>query len=200
MDNQTTATVAKAGQEAHGVNQVRVLEGGKFLTFLMANEKYGLEILKVREIMGMMDVTSVPTTPAFVRGVINLRGKVIPVVDLRLKFGLEAKEDTQRTCIIVVHLTHTAQEMTMGIIVDEVSDVLDIDQNQIEPPPSFGANIRTDFILGMGKVDQKVMTMLDIDRVLTEQEAALVESSAEKTGPQPDKPNKGRKMQGKDER
>jgi len=200
MDNQTTATVAKTGQEAHGVNQVRVLQGGKFLTFLMANEKYGLEILKVREIMGMMDVTSVPTTPAFVRGVINLRGKVIPVVDLRLKFGLEAKEDTQRTCIIVVHLTHTAQEMTMGIIVDEVSDVLDIDQNQIEPPPSFGANIRTNFILGMGKVDQKVMTMLDIDRVLSDQEIALVESSAEKTEPQPDKPGKGRKPQGKDER
>jgi len=200
MDNQTTATVAKTGQEAHGVNQVRVLQGGKFLTFLMANEKYGLEILKVREIMGMMDVTSVPTTPPFVRGVINLRGKVIPVVDLRLKFGLEAKEDTQRTCIIVVHLTHTAQEMTMGIIVDEVSDVLDIDQNQIEPPPSFGANIRTDFILGMGKVDQKVMTMLDIDRVLSDQEIALVESSAEKTGSQPDKPGKGRKPQGKDER
>jgi purine-binding chemotaxis protein CheW len=200
MDNQTIATVAKTGQETHGVNQVRVLEGGKFLTFLMANEKYGLEILKVREIMGMMDVTTVPTTPAFVRGVINLRGKVIPVVDLRLKFGLEAKEDTQRTCIIVVHLTHTAQEMTMGIIVDEVSDVLDIDQNQIEPPPSFGANIRTDFILGMGKIDQKVMTMLDIDRVLSEQEIALVESSAEKTGPEPDKPGKGRKLQGKDER
>jgi purine-binding chemotaxis protein CheW len=192
MDNQTTATVVKTGQEAYGVNQVRVPEGGKFLTFLMANEKYGLEILKVREIMGMMDVTSIPTTPAFIRGVINLRGKVIPVVDLRLKFGIEAKEDTQRTCIIVVHLTHTAQEMTMGIIVDEVSDVLDIDRNQIEPPPSFGANVRTDFILGMGKVDQKVMTMLDIDRVLTEQEVALVEGSAEKTGPKLDKNTKGK--------
>lgn len=199
MDNQTTVTVAKTGQEAHGVNQVRVPEGGKFLTFLMANEKYGLEILKVREIMGMMDVTSIPTTPAFIRGVINLRGKVIPVVDLRLKFGIEAKEDTQRTCIIVVHLTHTAQEMTMGIIVDEVSDVLDIDRNQIEPPPSFGANIRTDFILGMGKVDQKVMTMLDIDRVLTDQEVALVESSAEKTGPKLDKNTKGKNHPGKGE-
>jgi purine-binding chemotaxis protein CheW len=200
MNNQTTATVAKTGQEAHGVNQARVPEGGKFLTFLMANEKYGLEILKVREIMGMMDVTSIPTTPAFIRGVINLRGKVIPVVDLRLKFGIEAKEDTQRTCIIVVHLTHTAQEMTMGIIVDEVSDVLDIDRNQIEPPPSFGANIRTDFILGMGKIDQKVMTMLDIDRVLTEQEVALVESSAEKTGHQLNKSNKGKDHPGKEER
>ena len=182
MDNQTTVTVAKAGQEAQGVNRVGTLKGGKFLTFLMADEKYGLEILKVREIMGMMHVTSVPTTPAFVRGVINLRGKVIPVVDLRLKFGIEAKEDTQRTCIIVVHLAHSAQEMTMGIIVDEVSDVLDIDQNQIEPPPSFGANIRTDFILGMGKVDQKVMTLLDIDRVLNEQETTLVENSEEKAG------------------
>lgn len=193
MDNQTTVTVAKTGQETHGVNQVRVLEGGKFLTFLMANEKYGLEILKVREIIGMMDVTSVPTTPAFIRGVINLRGKVIPVVDLRLKFGIEAREDTQRTCIIVVQIAHPGQEMIMGIIVDEVSDVLDIDRNQIEPPPSFGANIRTDFILGMGKADQKVLTMLDIDRVLSEQDIALVETSAEKTGPQPDKPGKGRK-------
>jgi purine-binding chemotaxis protein CheW len=199
MDNQTIGTVAKTGQEVQGVNRVRALKGGKFLTFLMANEKYGLEILKVREIIGMMDVTSVPTTPAFVRGVINLRGKVIPVIDLRLKFGIEAKEDTERTCIIVVHPAHAAQEMTMGIIVDEVSDVLDIDQDQIDPPPSFGANIRTDFILGMGKVEQKVMTMLDIDRVLTEQEIALVESSAEKTGHKQDKSTKGKSHPGKEE-
>ena len=187
MNNQTTATVAKTGQQVPGANQVRSLEGGKFLTFLMANEKYGLEILKVREIIGMMDVTPVPTTPAFVRGVINLRGKVIPVVDLRLKFGMQAKEDTQRTCIIVVHLARAAQEMIMGIIVDEVSEVLDIEKDQIEPPPSFGADIRTDFILGMGKVNQKVVTMLDIDRVLTEREIALVESSAEKTDHKLDK-------------
>ncbi len=187
MDNQTIANVAMTGQEARGTNKVGTLKGGKFLTFLMANEKYGLEILKVREIMGMMDVTSVPTTPPFIRGVINLRGKVIPVVDLRRKFGIEAKEDTERTCIIVVHLVHAAQEMTMGIIVDEVSDVLEISQDQIEPPPSFGANIRTDFILGMGKSEQKVMTLLDIDRVLTEQEAALVESSADKTERKTDK-------------
>jgi len=180
MDNQTTVTVAKPGQEAQGVNRVRTLKGGKFLTFLMANEKYGLEILKVREIIGMMDITPVPTTPAFIRGVINLRGKIIPVVDLRLKFGMEAKEDRQRTCIIVVQLSRSAQDLTMGIIVDEVSDVLDIDHDQIEPPPVFGADIRTDFILGMGKVDQKVVTMLDINRVLTEPEIALVGSSSGK--------------------
>jgi purine-binding chemotaxis protein CheW len=178
------ATVVKTGQQTQGATRVRSLGGGKFLTFLMADEKYGLEILKVREIIGIMDVTPVPTTPAFVRGVINLRGKVIPVVDLRLKFGMEAKQNTQRTCIIVVHLARAAQEMIMGIIVDEVSEVLDIDQNQIEPPPSFGADIRIDFILGMGKVNQRVVTMLDIDRVLTEPERALVESYGEKTGSQ----------------
>src|SRR5512135_850410 len=186
MAEQTTVTMAKTGQETQGLKRVKTLEGKKFLTFLMANEKYGLEILKVREIIGIMDVTPVPTTPAFVRGVINLRGKVIPVVDLRLKFGMEAKEDTQRTCIIVVHLAREGQEMIMGIIVDEVSEVLDIDQDQIEPPPSFGADIKTDFILGMGKVNQRVVTMLDIDRVLSEREIALVENSAERTKQQQD--------------
>ena len=183
MENQAINTVMRKGEDSSRATQVRTVQGGKFLTFLMANEKYGLEILKVREIIGMMDVTPVPTTPVFVRGVINLRGKIIPVIDLRVKFGMETKEDKERTCIIVVHLTRTVQEMTMGIIVDDVSDVLDITQDQIEPPPVFGANIRTDFILGMGKVDRKVVTMLDIDRVLTEQEIALVDHTTEKTEP-----------------
>jgi len=198
MAEQTTVTVAKTGQETQGMKRVKTLEGKKFLTFLMAHEKYGLEILKVREIIGIMDVTPVPTTPAFVRGVINLRGKVIPVVDLRLKFGMEPKEDTQRTCIIVVHLAREGQEMIMGIIVDEVSEVLDIDQDQIEPPPSFGADIRTDFILGMGKVNQRVVTMLDIDRVLSEREIALVENSAERTKQQLDKSSKAKNQQAKE--
>ncbi len=180
MENLSVATSFKTGQEPQAGKRTKSLKGRKFLTFLMADEKYGLEILKVREIIGMMGITHVPTTPAFIRGVINLRGKIIPVVDLRLKFGMEAKEDGQRTCIIVVQLSlsRSAQDLTMGIIVDEVSDVLDIDPGQIEPPPVFGANIRTDFILGMGKTEQKVMTLLDIDRVLTEQEATLVEGSA----------------------
>ncbi len=181
MENLSVTTSVETGQEAQAGKRAKPLKGRKFLTFLMAREKYGLEILKVREIIGMMDITHVPTTPAFIRGVVNLRGKIIPVVDLRLKFGMEAQEDGQRTCIIVVQLLRTAQDLTMGIIVDEVSDVLEIDPGQIEPPPVFGANIRTDFILGMGKTDQKVMTLLDIDRVLTEQEAALVESSANET-------------------
>jgi purine-binding chemotaxis protein CheW len=179
MDNRTNGTITKNRQEAQGGNRVKVLDGGKFLTFYMANEKYGLEILKVREIIGMMDVTTVPTTPAYVRGVINLRGKVIPVVDLRLKFGIEAKEDAQRTCIIVVHLAQNGQTLTMGVIVDEVSDVIHIGQSQMEPPPSFGGNIRTDFILGMGKVDRKVMTLLNIDRVLSGEEIAMIDKAAQ---------------------
>jgi len=200
MDHQITGNVAKDGQGAQEINRGKDLKGGKFLTFLMANEKYGLEILKVREIIGMMDVTSVPTTPAFVRGVINLRGKVIPVIDLRLKFGLEAKEDNDRTCIIVMQLGRSAQDMTMGIIVDEVSDVLDIGQDQIEPAPLFGADIRTDFILGMGKVDQRVVTLLDMDRVLTEQEISVVQTSAEKTEDKPDQSNKANEKEGKGKR
>ncbi len=179
MDNQTITTVAKTERKVQGLNEVTA-KGRKFLTFLMANEKYGLDILRVREIIGMMEVTSVPTTPAFIRGVINLRGKVIPVIDLRLKLGMDAKEDTERTCIIVVRLAQTGQEVTIGIIVDEVSDVTDVSQDQIEPPPSFGVDIRTDFILGMGKLERKVITMLDIDRVLMDRELGLVKDSTQK--------------------
>jgi purine-binding chemotaxis protein CheW len=178
MNNRANTITAKDGQDARGSNRV-ALEGGKYLTFLMANEKYGLEILKVREIIGMMAITVVPMIPAYVRGVINLRGKVIPVIDLRLKFGVKAKEDGQRTCIIVVNLARTLQELTMGIIVDEVADVINIGQSQMEPPPSFGANIRTDFILGMGKIDHKVMTLLDIDRVLSGEEIAILDKAVQ---------------------
>jgi len=148
---------------------------GKYLTFRLADEEYGLEILKVQEIIGIMNVTRVPGTPEFVRGVINLRGQVIPVVDLRTKFALEMVEDTEKTCIIVVQLDNGNTGMTMGIIVDEVSEVMDIAADQIEPAPSFGDNIHTDFILGMGKVNQQVLTMLDIDRVLSDGEITVVE-------------------------
>lgn len=139
---------------------------GKFLTFKLAAEEYGIEILKVQEIIGMMKVTRVPRLPSFVRGVINLRGKVIPVVDLRLKFSMEAKADTEHTCIIVVQIVRDNQRVTTGILVDDVSEVLNVTAEQIEPPPSFGASIATDFIRGMGKVGQKVVMLLDIDKVM----------------------------------
>ena len=139
-----------------------VERGGKYLTFVLANEEYGLEILKVREIMGLMDITDVPRTPDYVKGVINLRGKVIPVMDLRLKFGLEGMEQTKETCIIVVEVN----EVQVGLIVDMVSEVLDIPSNDIEDAPSFGTNVDTEFILGIGKAKEKVIMLLDITQVI----------------------------------
>jgi purine-binding chemotaxis protein CheW len=136
--------------------------GGKYLTFALANEEYGLEILKVREIMGIMDITTVPRTPDYVKGVINLRGKVIPVVDLRLKFGFEVIEQTKETCIIVVEVNG----VQIGIIVDRVSEVLDILIDDIEDLPSFGSSVNTDFILGIGKAKEKVIMLLDITQVV----------------------------------
>ncbi len=140
---------------------------GKYLTFKLADEEYGLEILKVQEIIGMMNVTRVPKMPNYIRGVINLRGKVIPVADLRLKFGLDHTEDTERTCIIVVQVSHGEQEVTTGIIVDEVSEVLDVAGEQIEESPSFGGAVDTEFILAMGKIGDQVIMFLDIDKVLS---------------------------------
>jgi len=136
---------------------------GKYLTFVLAEEEYGLEILKVREIIGLMDITAVPRTPAFVKGVINLRGKVIPVVDLRLKFSMPEAARTDQTCIIVVDMG----QVEMGIIVDKVSEVLDIEADEIEDTPSFGINLNTDFILGIGKAGGKVTILLDINKVLS---------------------------------
>ena len=142
---------------------------GKYLTFKLAAEEYGVEILKVQEIIGMMKITRVPKMPAFIRGVINLRGKVIPVVDLRLKFGMQAQADTERTCIIVVQISQGAGRVTTGILVDDVSEVLNIHSEQIEPAPSFGTLVSTDFILGMGKVAQKVVMLLDLDKAMASQ-------------------------------
>ncbi|HTS16056.1 MAG TPA: chemotaxis protein CheW [Verrucomicrobiae bacterium] len=147
---------------------------GKYLTFKLGAEEFGLEILKVQEIIKMMDITRVPRTPDFVRGVINLRGKVIPVVDLRLRFGMEAKATTDKTCVIVVQVRRENVTVTMGTIVDEVSEVLDIGGEQIEPAPEFGEMVNTDFIVGMGKVGKRVVMLLDVDKVLSQQELEVV--------------------------
>jgi purine-binding chemotaxis protein CheW len=145
--------------------------GGKYLTFILADEEYGLEILKVREIIGIMDITAVPQMPGYVKGVINLRGKVIPVIDLRLKFDLEPAEYTDQTCVVVVDVG-----ALMGVIVDTVQEVLDIDAAQIDPPPSLGAAVDTSFVLGMGKVKDDVKILLDIDKVLSGQELEGLEA------------------------
>lgn len=148
----------------------------KYLTFQLAGEEYGIEIIKVVEIIKMMDITQVPRTPAFVRGVINLRGKVIPVVELRAKFGMETIEDTDETCIIVVNVRTDDLEIQMSILVDTVSEVLDIGEEDIEPPPTFGSSVATDFILGMAKAKGSVKILLDIDRVLTGEEIVGISS------------------------
>ena len=151
---------------------------GKYLTFSLADEEYGIGILKIREIIGMMPITSVPQTPAFVKGVINLRGKVIPVLDLRLRFGMQEIEYTDRTCIIVVEIAGAAGKIQIGSVVDSVSEVLNIKGEDIENTPTFGASLDTEYILGMAKMEGGVKILLDIDKVLSDGEIAALEKAA----------------------
>ena len=149
---------------------------GKYLVFHLGSEEFGIRVLKVREIMGIQDITAVPQTPAYVKGVINLRGKVIPVVDLRLKFGLPEMEYTQRTCIIVVQVQAESHTMLMGIVVDGVAEVLNLVPGDIEDTPDFGQGVEITYLLGMAKIKGKVKILLDIDQVLTSQELHGLES------------------------
>jgi purine-binding chemotaxis protein CheW len=158
--------MAQIATQTTGRNGAMLDKEGKYLTFALAHEEYGLEILKVREIIGYIDVTALPQTPHHIKGVINLRGQVIPVVDLRAKFGMETAEVTEQTCIIVVEITLGGRRLSTGIVVDRVQEVLDIEGHNIEEPPQFGGSVNTDFILGMGKVGDSVKILLDIDRVL----------------------------------
>ncbi len=150
---------------------------GKYLTFNLGEEGYGLEILKVQEIIGMQTITKIPRTPECVKGVINLRGKVIPVIDLRLKFSMEEQEITRESCIIVVQVQREHAALIIGILVDEVSEVLDIAGGQIEAAPSLGTQVDTRFILGMAKTESAVKILLDIDRVLSAEEMAQLKKT-----------------------
>jgi purine-binding chemotaxis protein CheW len=146
----------------------RTAQTGKFLTFSLSNESYGVDVLKVREIIRYLKITPVPQMPAFVKGVINLRGKVLPVIDLRLKFGLEAAEPSERTCIVVVRLrTEAGQDLLLGMIVDSVEEVINIADSDIEETPEFGTRVDTAYLKGMAKVKGVIKTLLDIDRVVS---------------------------------
>ena len=168
MDSTATST----GRVAERMQKVKE---GKYLTFILENEYYGIEILTVQEIIGMMQVTRVPRTPEYVRGVINLRGKVIPLIDLRIKFGLQTCEDTKKTCIIVLQITRNGKKTILGIVVDEVSEVSNITGDNIQPPPDVGMSIDTSVIMGLGKIDERVIMLLDVDKIFTMEEIIAIQ-------------------------
>lgn len=167
-------SIEKIDEEVKSITE----KEGKYLTFTLADEEYGIGILKVKEIIGMMAITTVPQTPEFVKGVINLRGKVIPVIDLRLRFGMEKNEYNERTCIVVVEIEGETSTIMIGIVVDTVSEVLNIKEDDIEDTPTFGTSLNTDYILGMAKTEGRVKILLDIDRVLNRSEIQELKEAA----------------------
>ena len=170
--------MAKSKKTIDQAVKAMVDKEGKYLTFTLAEEEYGIGILKIKEIIGMMPITTVPRTPEFVKGVINLRGKVIPVMDLRLRFGMEEIEYTERTCIVVVEIEGSSGTVMIGVVVDSVSEVLNIKGEDVEETPTFGSKLNTDYILGMAKMEGGVKILLDIDQVLSEDEIADLEKAA----------------------
>ena len=151
---------------------------GKYLTFRLAEEEFGISILKVKEIIGLMPFTPIPRTPDFIKGVINLRGKVIPVVDLRLKFGMEPQAYTERTCIVVVQIQSGRGQTSMGMVVDAVNEVANVKAEEVEQTPNFGVSLDTAYILGLAKTGEQVRILLDIDRVLGADELEMLDQAA----------------------
>ena len=159
-------TASKSGEKTqHEDSRI-----GKYLAFHLGNEEFGIQVLKVREIISVQDITAVPKTPAYLKGVINLRGKVIPVLDLRIKFGLEPEPYTQRTCIVVVQVAGENGPIQIGVVVDGVSEVLNIALQDLENIPDFGSGDPIPYVLGMAKMKDGVKILLDIDAVLTSRE------------------------------
>jgi purine-binding chemotaxis protein CheW len=157
-------------------------EPAQFLTFLLGDEVFAIDILSIKEIIEFRNLTTVPLMPECVRGVLNLRGAVVPVLDLQARFGRAASEVGKRTCIVIVELNTAHGRQVIGVLVDAVNEVLDIAHDAIEPPPAFGARIRTDFIRGIGKVEEKFVILLDVDQVFSVDElASLVDAGAELT-------------------
>ena len=155
------------------------METNQYLTFRLDGEVFALGIDKVREVLDFTEMTKVPQTPEFMRGVINLRGNVVPVVDMRLKFGMAKTEKTVNTCIIITEIDLEGETTVIGALADSVQEVLDLEPDQIEPPPRIGTRLRTEFIKGMGKRDEQFIIILDIDRVFTEGELSVVQSASE---------------------
>jgi purine-binding chemotaxis protein CheW len=173
MQSSATTPTAQSNTTASTVTR-----GGKYLTFALGREEYGIAILKVREIIGRMDITAVPRSAPYVKGVINLRGQVIPVIDLRCKFGMAAVEATDETCVVVVEIERGGRTLSTGLVVDRVKEVLSINDDAIEETPDLGTTVDAQFIRGIGKVGSTVKILLDIDRVLTACETQELTSGA----------------------
>lgn len=154
----------------------------QYVTFCLAEELFGVEVNRTREILSVISVTSVPQTPDYMLGVINLRGQVVPVIDMRLKLGLSAAAETQDTCIIVLEVLVDGEPIVVGALADAVREVLEIKSDAIEPPPRLGTRLKTEFIKGMGKIDDEFLILLDIDKIFNSDELAMVQEVAEETG------------------
>jgi purine-binding chemotaxis protein CheW len=178
----SNAIVSPASADGANPTSVAAQLAGKYMVFKLADQEYGLQILKVRELIGLLPFTRLPGSPRCVRGVINLRGRVIPVMDLRLKFGMPAASTCDQSVIIVVQYVRDERELTMGILVDEAVEVLNIGAPQIEPPPDFGERaVGSDFILGIGKADTRVICLLDVAKILTTTETDQTVDSLDQT-------------------
>jgi len=154
-----------------------ITETTQYLTFKLDEEIFALDISKVKEVLEFTEITKMPQTPAFMKGVINLRGGVVPVVDMRLKFGMSETAKTVNTCIIIVEVTIEGETTVLGALVDSVQEVMDLEPGQIEPAPRIGTRLKTEFIRGMGKRDNHFLMILDIDKVFSVDELAIVESA-----------------------
>ncbi len=151
-----------------------ITETTQYLTFKLEDEVFALDISKVREVLDFTTVTKVPRTPDFMRGVINLRGSVVPVVDMRLKFGMSATGQTVNTCIIIVEINLDGERLVLGALADSVQEVIELEPGQIEPPPRLGTRLNTEFIRGMGKRDEQFIIILEIDRIFSTDELSIV--------------------------
>ena len=157
----------------------QAIESWQYLTFRLGQESFGIDVLKVREILDFIDVTKVPKAPDYMLGVINLRGSVVPVVDLRKRFNIESGERTKDNCIIVLEINLNDEELKVGIIGDMVEEVIDLRSEQIEPPPKLGSQLRAEFIVGMGKQEEAFIILLDIDKIFSGEELSLVQAAGE---------------------
>ncbi len=166
------------------MNSGETTETTQYLTFTLGEEDFALEIAKVREVLDYTTITRVPRMPAFLRGVINLRGNVVPVIDLRLKLGMSAIRKSVDTCIVIVEITIDGELTQVGALADSVKEVMDLDPSRIAPPPRLGTRLKSEFIKGMGKQEESFLIILDIDRVLSSDELSLIGSTSGETEPE----------------